>query len=782
MGSAYCTGKYILYANHIYTVDSKRCKGPIVLSLVVDAPSKHEFGAFGLKACLTAVYLLSGYRFTCSRSWIIKAWGDGGQLNYYRLVCEAGQASYCFCESLVNLEVKLSTMMAGMSNSTLNSIGNLFMSHVNTLGVLLNTLDECQIHSLQQHTNMVVPVVLTVNVLISASSDTTVKVWNAHKGFCMSTLRTHKDYVKALAYARDREQVASAGLDRAIFLWDVNTLTALTASNNTVTICFFTVLNNIQPVKKIMADHHSSERSRYVEYIEEKIPAYETSSLNGNKDSIYSLAMNPSGTVIVSGSTEKVLRVWDPRTCAKLMKLKGHTDNVKALVMNRDGTQCLSGSSDGTIKLWSLGQQRCVTTIRVHDEGVWALLTTDSFSHVISGGRDRKIYMTDIRFPDRNVLICEENAPVLKMVLTPDQNSLWVATSESSIKNWPILRRDPQGDCTDDEALKPQSLKPELSIKGGPAVRHYHILNDKRHILAKDTDSNVMVYDVLKACKVEELGQVDFDEEVKKRFKMVYVPNWFNVDLKTGMLTIHLGQDENDCFSAWVSAREAGLAPNDTVDQKGFQTNRKIILNRMTLQSPFMRAAAAQARFVACSTPFVQPRRERWTVCCVVEVFLMGWARVYYTLGHSTDGRLMVGWFVHEVNTITQISTQKVCEGIFCWVPLSLHRIRVTLNYHQNDTGLVHKGKLSMSGTMSCRGIIIYVYYRMLKINLSLLYCQQLKNFVDISLNWGCGFCVSGRLLWELNLAMVTHWMWVGCRAFLLYVKAIILGGGLLKG
>lgn len=63
------------------------------------------------------------------------------------------------------------------------------------------------------------------------------------------------------------------------------------------------------------------------------------SSLNGNKDSIYSVAMNSMGTVIVSGSTEKVLRVWDPRTCQKLMKLKGHTDNVKALVINRDGTQ-----------------------------------------------------------------------------------------------------------------------------------------------------------------------------------------------------------------------------------------------------------------------------------------------------------------------------------------------------------------------------------------------------------------------------------------------------------
>lgn len=60
----------------------------------------------------------------------------------------------------------------------------------------------------------------------------------------MSTLRTHKDYVKALAYAKDREQVASAGLDKSIYLWDVNTLTALTASNNTVTsTIIFIILN-----------------------------------------------------------------------------------------------------------------------------------------------------------------------------------------------------------------------------------------------------------------------------------------------------------------------------------------------------------------------------------------------------------------------------------------------------------------------------------------------------------------------------------------------------------
>ncbi|XP_042875234.1 WD repeat-containing protein 48-like [Penaeus japonicus] len=394
------------------------------------------------------------------------------------------------------------------------------------------------IQSMEHHTDWVNDIVLCCGGknLISASSDTTVKVWNAHKGFCMSTLRTHKDYVKALAYARDREQVASAGLDKAIFLWDVQTLTALTASNNTVT----------------------------------------TSSLNGNKDSIYSLAMNAPGTVIVSGSTEKQLRVWDPRTGNKLMKLKGHTDNVKALLVNRDGTQALSGSSDGTIKLWSLGQQRCVTTIRIHEEGIWALQANDTFTTVFSGGRDKRIYMSETRCPDKHVLLCVESAPVLKMLLTPDNSSLYVATTNSAIKCWPLNNRlshvDDYCDNEDEQELRPVMGQPDWSIRGGPSIKQYTILNDKRHLLTRDTEENVVLWDILKAVKVEDLGKVDFEAEKEKKNKSIYVPSWFTVDLKTGnrMLTIHLAEkrDEVDCLSAWVSAKEANFPTQDGVDLK----------------------------------------------------------------------------------------------------------------------------------------------------------------------------------------------------------------------
>ena len=43
---------------------------------------------------------------------------------------------------------------------------------------------------------------------------------------------------------------------------------------------------------------------------------------------------------------------------------------------------------------------------------------------------------------------------------------------------------------------------------------------------------------LFQACKVEELGVVDYEEEIKKRTQMVFVPNWFSVDIKTGVSMI----------------------------------------------------------------------------------------------------------------------------------------------------------------------------------------------------------------------------------------------------
>ena len=71
--------------------------------------------------------------------------------------------------------------------------------------------------------------------VLSASSDTMLKVWNVSKATCLSTLKNHKDYVRCLAYSSAREIAASAGLDKIITMWDVNSLAELTSLNSTVT-------------------------------------------------------------------------------------------------------------------------------------------------------------------------------------------------------------------------------------------------------------------------------------------------------------------------------------------------------------------------------------------------------------------------------------------------------------------------------------------------------------------------------------------------------------------
>lgn len=184
------------------------------------------------------------------------------------------------------------------------------------------------------------------------------------------------------------------------------------------------------------------------------------SNLTGSKDSIYSLAMNPSGSVIVSGSTENTLRLWDPRNCGRLMKLRGHTENIKALAVSPDGQHVVSGSSDGTIKEWSVGQQRCIQTIHLHTEGVWALLMNEAFTHVISGSRDRKVFVTELRNPSNSVLVCEEAAPVLSLCYNIDQTGIWVTTWNSDVKCWALPGARP-------DRLSVGSGGPQIDSQGG---------------------------------------------------------------------------------------------------------------------------------------------------------------------------------------------------------------------------------------------------------------------------------------------------------------------------
>ena len=59
---------------------------------------------------------------------------------------------------------------------------------------------------------------------------------------------------------------------------------------------------------------------------------------NSTTTSIYSLSTTQSGSLIAVGSTDPIIRCWDPRTPDRqVCQLSGHSDVVRALQLSGDG-------------------------------------------------------------------------------------------------------------------------------------------------------------------------------------------------------------------------------------------------------------------------------------------------------------------------------------------------------------------------------------------------------------------------------------------------------------
>jgi len=83
--------------------------------------------------------------------------------------------------------------------------------------------------------------------------------------------------------------------------------------------------------------------------------------------------------VVASGSADKTVRLWDPRSGRALATLEGHTDGVTAVAFAPDGAVVASGSLDATVRLWDVASGRCVATFLGFTGDDWITYTPDGF-------------------------------------------------------------------------------------------------------------------------------------------------------------------------------------------------------------------------------------------------------------------------------------------------------------------------------------------------------------------------------------------------------------------
>ncbi|EFA78170.1 WD40 repeat-containing protein [Heterostelium album PN500] len=411
------------------------------------------------------------------------------------------------------------------------------------------------------------------SILVSGSSDSSIKVWNTNSGECLRTERRHEDYVKALAYAPNANYFASSGLDSHIVLWDLNVFTPTGTLSNGNGVTSSTTTTASTSLNNGLSNNY--------------VPQFNIARAGGDNISIYSLAINNEASLVLAGSTERTIRAWDVVGGKKIFKLKGHTDNVRSIIISSDSRRCLSASSDGSFRLWDIGMQRCIHSFDdIHTDSVWSLAVSPTFSHVYSGGRDGLIYSTDLK-TFQSTLVCKEANPVLKIVHDEQRQSIWVSTTDSEIKNWSLngatkekieprfIDEDKDEESVNNISAILNANEPIMKIAGRPGMIKHHIMNNRRHVLTKDTSDNVQLWDITKGELIGDYGKVDFDKQVNELQEIISIPKWLSVDTKTG--NINITMEPPHCFSADAHLSNLGVTLQEGEPDELYNTGERVL-------------------------------------------------------------------------------------------------------------------------------------------------------------------------------------------------------------
>lgn len=74
-------------------------------------------------------------------------------------------------------------------------------------------------------------------------------------------------------------------------------------------------------------------------------------SLRGHVASVYQVAWSADSRLLVSGSSDSTLKVWDIKTGKLNMDLPGHADEVYAVDWSPDGQRVASGGKDKCLRI-----------------------------------------------------------------------------------------------------------------------------------------------------------------------------------------------------------------------------------------------------------------------------------------------------------------------------------------------------------------------------------------------------------------------------------------------
>jgi WD40 repeat protein len=151
---------------------------------------------------------------------------------------------------------------------------------------------------------------------------------------------------------------------------------------------------------------------------------------------VVSTAFSPNGTLVASGESDGLVRLWDPVTGAEVAELSGHLFKpVRQVVFSADGTRLASVSDDKTVRVWDVAQGVMVSPVLERTQGFTGAVFSPDGSILATVSLDSYLILwstTDFT----QVRSMAHNAPVYAVAYAPDGKTILTGGGEAGVQRW----------------------------------------------------------------------------------------------------------------------------------------------------------------------------------------------------------------------------------------------------------------------------------------------------------------------------------------------------------
>ncbi len=268
--------------------------------------------------------------------------------------------------------------------------------------------------------------------LLAVASSIGIWIYDAHTGDELNFISEHKGPVQYVSFSPDGESLISASTDSTVQVWDmINCEHRRTLKEDKNYVYFTMAINpNGQLIANLSSDHENI-------LLWHSATGELLHTLRGHTDTIESIVFCPNNKILASGSQDKTVRLWSIQTGETLNTLKGHQRFVFGVAFSPDGKILASGSADHTVRLWDIETGNTQNILMGHKGWVLDVAFSPDGKTLAAGSSD-DIQIWDVATGKPIRTLIERNGACSNLAYSPDGKTLASNTNDTVIL-WDML-------------------------------------------------------------------------------------------------------------------------------------------------------------------------------------------------------------------------------------------------------------------------------------------------------------------------------------------------------